>query len=91
MDDMDNQDQEKPIARLALRVTAEADPSALPRVLAFFQNLNLVPMRVQAEFATDRKLHIRIDTSDVSEEQMALIAAKVGEVPCVPNASWHHR
>jgi hypothetical protein len=92
MDDMtDNEDHEQPIARLALRVSAEADPSALTRILAFFQNGNLIPMRIEAEFATNRILHIRVDTSDVSEEQMALIAAKVGEVPCVLNAYWHCR
>ena len=88
---MENDDHEQPIARLALRVTAEADPSALARIIAFFQNRNLIPMRVEAEFATNRILHIRIDTSDVPDEQMVLIAAKVCEVPCVLNASWHHR
>ncbi len=86
-----NEDHEQPIARLALRVTAEADPSAFIRVLTFFQNRNLIPVRIEAELATNRILHIRIDTSDVPEEQMALIAAKVCQVPCVLNAYWHHQ
>jgi hypothetical protein len=88
---MDNDDHEQPIARLALRVTAEADPSALMRVLAFFQNRNLIPGRVEAEFGSNRILHIRIETSDVTEAQMALIAAKTCQVPCVLNTFWHHR
>jgi hypothetical protein len=87
----DNEEHKQPIGRLALRVTAEADASALTRVLILFQNRNLIPVRIEAELATSRILHIRIDTSDVPEEQMALIAAKACQVPCVLNAYWHHR
>jgi hypothetical protein len=84
-----NDDHDSPYARLALRVTAEADPSALVRVLCCFQNLNLVPIAVSAELSPTQVLHIRVDTADVPEDRMTLIAAKIGQVPCVLNAYWH--
>jgi hypothetical protein len=62
---MDNEDHDQPIARLALRVNAEAEASALMRVLYFYTNRNLIPVGIPAELATNRMLHIRIDTSDV--------------------------
>ena len=37
-----------------LRVTAEADPSVLPRLLRRLQNLNLTPRRVVAGFGSTR-------------------------------------
>ena len=35
---------------LRLRVVADADPSAIGRVIERFQNLNIVPRRISAEF-----------------------------------------
>ncbi len=37
---------------LHLRVSAEPDPGVLARVLERFQNLNVVPRRVLADWAT---------------------------------------
>jgi hypothetical protein len=74
---------------LCLRVNAEADPGALARVLMSFQTLNVVPRRVLAELGTTGMLYIRIDVSGLTERHLSLIAAKVGQVPCVGNAYWH--
>ena len=71
-----------------LRVLADADPSALPRVLERFQNLNIVPRRVTAECGTNELLHIEVDVFDVPEEQLAQIAGKIRQAPSVVNAYW---
>ena len=75
---------------LRLRVTAEADPGAVARVLERFQNLNIVPRRVIAEFGTGDILHVQVDISGMDEEHLTCIAAKIAQVPCVLNAFWHH-
>jgi hypothetical protein len=72
-----------------LRVSAEADPGALARVLASFQTLNVVPRRVIAELGAVGTLYIRIDVTGLTERHLSLIAAKIGQVPCVANAYWH--
>jgi hypothetical protein len=74
---------------LYLRVTAEADPGALPRVLERFQNLNLLPRRVVAEWGTTGTLHVQVDIAGLSEETVTLLAAKLRQVPCILNAYWH--
>jgi hypothetical protein len=74
---------------LCLRVSADADPGALARVLSCFQTLNVVPRRVVAELGTAGMLYIRIDVTGLTEGHLSLIAAKVGQVPCVGNAYWH--
>src|SRR6185312_693235 len=74
---------------LCLRVSADADPGALARVLTCFQTLNVVPRRVVAELGTTGMLYIRIDVTGLTEGHLSLIAAKVGQVPCVGNAYWH--
>jgi hypothetical protein len=74
---------------LCLRVCAEADPGALARVLNCFQSLNIVPRRVIAEHGTAGTLYIRIDVTGLTEGHLSLIAAKIGQVPCVGNAYWH--
>ena len=74
---------------LCLRVSTEADPGALARVLTCFQTLNLVPRRVVAEHGTTGTLYIRIDITGLTERHLSLIAAKIGQVPCVENAYWH--
>ena len=73
---------------LRLKVQAEADPGALARVLERFQNLNIVPWRVTAELAATGTLHVRVDIAGVREETVRLIAAKLGQVPCVLAVSW---
>lgn len=74
---------------LCLRVSADADPGALARVLNCFQSLNVVPRRVIAEHGTTGTLYIRIDVTGLTEGHLTLIAAKIGQVPCVGNAYWH--
>ena len=86
---MTNEDDGQQLVTLCLRVTAEADPSTLVRVLAQFQNLNIVPRRVLAELSTGRLIHVRIDVSDLPECRLSLIAAKIGQFPVVVNAYWH--
>ncbi len=75
---------------LCLRVRADCDPGALTRVVSFFQTLNVVPRRVLAEFGSDETLHIRVDVAGLPEYRLSLIAAKIGEIPAIENAYWHH-
>ena len=81
--------EECPTQALCLRVSTDADSGALPRVLTCFQSLNVVPRRVVAELGTTGTLHIRVDVTGLTERHLSLIAAKVGQVPCVGNAYWH--
>jgi hypothetical protein len=72
-----------------LRVTAEADPGALARVLERFQNLSVLPHRVVAELSTTGTVHIQVDVGGLSESAINLICGKLGQVPCVLSAHWH--
>jgi len=74
---------------LCLRVAAEADPGALARVLEPFQNLNVTPRRVVAEWGINDILHVQVDIAGLSEERIGLIAAKLSQVPSIQNAYWH--
>jgi hypothetical protein len=76
-------------ALLCLRASTDGDPSVLTRLLGYFQNLNVTPRRVVAEFASNSLLHLRVDISGLTEERLSLITAKIGQVPCVLNAYWH--
>ena len=75
---------------LRLRVVAEADAGALMRVLERFQNLGVLPRRVIAEFTTTDSLSIQLDVAGLEEARLTLIAAKLGEMPCVTQAYWHY-
>ena len=75
---------------LRLRVVAEADAGALMRVLERFQNLGVLPRRVIAEFTTTDSLSIHLDVAGLEESRLTLIAAKLGEMPCVTQAYWHY-
>ncbi len=75
---------------LRLRVVAEADAGALLRVLERFQNLGVLPRRVIAEFTTTEALSIQLDVAGLEESRLTLIAAKLGELPCVTQAYWHY-
>ena len=77
-------------ALLCLRVSTDGDPSVLTRLLGHFQNLNVTPRRVVAEFGSNALLHLAIDVTGLSEERLTLITAKVGQNPCVLNAYWHY-
>lgn len=74
---------------LHLRVAAEPDPGVLARVLERFQNLNVVPRRVLADWATTGTLHVEVQVSGISETMLNLIAAKLGQVPSILDAHWH--
>jgi hypothetical protein len=78
------------VALLRLRVVAEPDPGALARVIERFQNLNVLPRRIVAEFGSTGSFHIQVDVLGVSEQTLTLIAAKIGQVPSVLSAHWHH-
>jgi len=75
---------------LRLRVVAEADAGALMRVLERFQNLGVLPRRVIAEFTTTELISIQLDVAGLEESRLSLIAAKLGEIPCVTQAYWHY-
>jgi hypothetical protein len=74
---------------LYLRVAAEPDPGALSRILERFQNLNVLPRRVVAEWGASGALYVQVDIAGMSEEALTLIAAKLGQVPCIFKAYWH--
>jgi len=77
-------------AILRLRVTAEADAGVLARLLGSFQNLNVIPLRVSAELSSTDVLFIQIDISGLPESRVTTIAAKLGQLPAIINAYWHH-
>jgi hypothetical protein len=79
-----------PHTRFRLRVTVEADPQSLARVLERFVNLDVTPRRIHAEFGIHNTMHIEVDVTGLSEDRMTLIAAKVGQATSVFNAFWHY-
>ena len=78
-----------PVALLCLRVSSDSDPGVLVRLLGCFQNLNVTPRRVVAEFGGNERLHLQIDVTGLSEDRLTLIAAKIGRNPSVHNAYWY--
>lgn len=83
------EESQEPTQALCLRVSAEADPGALTRVVSYFQTLNIVPWRVLADFGTNEVLHIRVDVAGLTEHRLSVIAAKIRQIPSVENAYWH--
>lgn len=79
-----------PFSVLRLKVLAEADSGALLRVLERFQNIGVLPRRVIAEFTTTDAMSIQVDVAGIEEQRLTLIAAKLGEIPCVTQAYWHY-
>jgi hypothetical protein len=77
------------VSRRRLQVVADADPGAIARVVERFQNLNIVPRRVTAEFSSNHMLHIEVDLCGIPDEQLTLIAGKICQAPCIINAYWH--
>jgi hypothetical protein len=55
-----------------LRITAESDPGALARVIERFQNLNVMPRKVVAEWATTEALHIEVEVAGPTEATVRL-------------------
>jgi hypothetical protein len=72
-----------------LRVIADADPGAIARVIERFQNLNVLPRRVIAEFGTDELIHIQVDVFGIREEMLKVVAAKIGSATSIVSAHWH--
>jgi len=77
------------VALLRLHVATEADPSALQRLLSYFQNINVVPRRVVAEVGATGTLHVQIDVAGLPEGRLSVISEKIGQVACVLNSYWH--
>jgi hypothetical protein len=75
-------------SRRRLQVVADADPRAISRVVERFQNLNIIPRRIIAEFASNDLLHIEVDVCGISAEHMALIVGKIQQSPCIVHAHW---
>jgi hypothetical protein len=74
---------------LRLRVVADADPTALVRVLERFQNLNVVPRKVLGEVCITGVFHVEVDVTGIAEGTLERIAAKLAGTPCIHSASWH--
>jgi hypothetical protein len=72
-----------------LRVTADADPGVVARVLERFQNLNVLPRRVVAEADINNRFRIEVDVLGMPEAQMTLVAIKLRQNTSVLNAYWH--
>ena len=71
-----------------LQVVADADPGAIARVVERFQNLNIIPRRLTTEFSSNDLLYIEVDGCGISDEQLALIAAKIRQATSIVNAHW---
>jgi hypothetical protein len=79
----------QPYSRLRLQVVADADPGAIARVVERFQNLNNVPRRLTAEFASIDLLHIEVDVCGITDQQLSLVTDKIRQATCILNAYWH--
>jgi hypothetical protein len=79
----------QPYSRRRMQVVADADPGAISRVVERFQNLNVVPRRLTAEFSSNDILHIEVDVCGLPDEQLALIEAKIRQAPCIVSVYWH--
>jgi hypothetical protein len=77
------------VSLFRLRVVADADPGAIARVIERFQNLNVLPRRVIAEFGIDERIHIEVDVCGMPEEQIKVVAAKIRQATTVVSARWH--
>jgi hypothetical protein len=75
-------------ALFRLRVLADPDPGTLARVLERFQTLNVIPRRVIAEVTGAETLSIEIVIAGLAERRVALIAAKLGQIPTITMAHW---
>jgi hypothetical protein len=58
-------------------------------VIQRFQNLNVVPRRICAEFGSDDRVHIEVDVCGMTAEQLSLIASKISQSPSIHRAHWH--
>jgi hypothetical protein len=72
-----------------LRVTTDADPGVVARVIERFQNLNVLPRRVVAESDINNRFSIEVDVLGMPEAQMTLVAMKLRQNTSVLNAYWY--
>ena len=77
------------VSLFRLRVIASADPGAVARVIERFQNLNIMPRRLIAEFGINETIHIEVDVCGMPEDQIKIVAAKIGQATSVVSAYWH--
>ena len=85
---MSAQESVEQTPRFCLSLELDGDLSALTRVLGYFQNLNVLPKRISGFFDCSAIGYFEIDVSDLTEQRVALIAAKVVQLPTVLRASW---
>ena len=77
------------VSLFRLRVVADTDPGAIARVMERFQNLNILPRRMLAEFGINETIHIEVDVCGIPEEQLKVIVAKIGSATNIVSAHWH--
>ena len=77
------------VSLFRLRVVADADAGAIARVLERFQNLNILPRRVVAEFGINEIVHIEVDVCGIPEQQLKVITAKIASATSIVSAHWH--
>ena len=70
-------------ASLRLKAVVEADPSALVRVLQFFQARNVTPRSVASERLGDQYLQIQIelDPAELAADGFRVVVSKINELP----------
>jgi (p)ppGpp synthase/HD superfamily hydrolase len=69
-----------------VHVTADRDPGVLLRVLERFSNLNLIPQQFNATCDANDQILIEIDVGPMSSDVLALIVAKIRQLPAVLDA-----
>jgi hypothetical protein len=69
-----------------VHVSAERDPGVLLRVLERFSNLNLIPQQFNAAYDANDQILIEIEVGPMSSDMLALIVAKIGQLPAVLDA-----
>jgi len=74
---------------IAVMTSLSFDGEFIARVIERFQNLNVLPRRVIAEFGIDATIHIQVDVCGLPEEQLKIIAAKIGSAASIVSAHWH--
>jgi hypothetical protein len=76
-------------SRRRLQIVSDADPGAIARVVERFQNLNIVPRRLSAEFSSNNLLHIEVDVCGIPDEQLVLIIGKIRQATSILNVYWY--
>jgi hypothetical protein len=54
-----------------------------------FRSTSSANQRISAEFASNDLLHIEVDVFGLSEEQLSLVAGKIGKAVSIHHAHWH--